>query len=158
MDLAATEDTGAKEKQIIRRIRQGEKDDFRHLVEVHQGKVFSMILKQIANEQLAKASEKLTQLIVNSFDERAPRIKQWLTTGPVTKQGNPISPESADRALIGMKARLPRFAQNTVDILSKTGMGLVEREEHLLRDIWRIMRDAELAKQKPAPAPEPAQV
>ncbi len=54
MEIASIGDESAAEPEIIRRVISGEKEEFRHLVELHQGKVFAMIVRQLGDEQTAK--------------------------------------------------------------------------------------------------------
>lgn len=45
---------GMDEAEIIARVLAGEREAFRHLVEAHQGLVFSMLLRYVGHEETAK--------------------------------------------------------------------------------------------------------
>lgn len=45
---------GMDEAAIIAKVIAGEREEFRHLVEAHQGLVFSMMLRYVGNEEIAR--------------------------------------------------------------------------------------------------------
>ena len=44
---------GIDEREVIRRVLSGEKEEFRHLVRAHQDRIFAMIMRQVGDRALA---------------------------------------------------------------------------------------------------------
>lgn len=53
MEVAALVEQRDSEREIIRRVLAGAKDEFRLLVLAHQSRVFALIMRQVANEAIA---------------------------------------------------------------------------------------------------------
>lgn len=53
MEVSPLVEQQRSEKELIRRVLSGAKDDFRELVLAHQARVFSLVMRQVANEAIA---------------------------------------------------------------------------------------------------------
>jgi RNA polymerase sigma-70 factor, ECF subfamily len=52
--LDVGESSSSSEQDIIRRVLLGERDEFRHLVALHQARVYAMVLRQVGEEYTAR--------------------------------------------------------------------------------------------------------
>lgn len=75
------DDSMQNEWDIIRRVRRGEQNEFRHLVNAHRDKVYAMILRQVADPEIAQelAQETFVKAYMNleKFENRS-LFSTWL--------------------------------------------------------------------------------